>query len=108
MSSAIYSTQSTGVTLSQGRARRLLSASRSLLERRGISDVAGVISGLGFVLARVPLYAVAVLFAGAACIAGVLLYAIRTVVRRMAGGAQEIEVATSPDPQSLAVGGSRG
>ena len=108
MSSAIYSTPSTGVTLSQGRARRLLSAHRSLLERRGISDVAGVISGLTFVLARVPLYAVVVLFAGVTCIAGVLLYVIRTVVRRMAGDAQEVEAATSPVPQSLAVGGHHG
>jgi hypothetical protein len=107
MSNAICSTPSTNATVHHGRARRLRSAGQSLLDRRGISDVAGVISGMTFVLARVPVYAVALLFAAAASIAGLLLYGARALVRRL-GGAHGPEVAATPGPQSLAVGGPHG
>jgi hypothetical protein len=108
MSSASFSTIAPHVNLNDGRAQRLRSAGRSLLEGRGIGGLTAVLSGSAFLLARVPVYALVLLFAGAASLTGVLLYGLTALVRRLTSGTADLELAETPVPQMPAGGSSHG
>jgi hypothetical protein len=108
MNSASVSTIAPQVNLHEGWARRLRIARRTLLARRGTDALAGVVSGSTFLLVRVPAYTLVLLFAAAACLTGVLLYGLRSLVYRLSGGVPQEAVGATPAAQMLAGGGSHG
>jgi|HubBroStandDraft_4_1064222.scaffolds.fasta_scaffold381237_2 hypothetical protein len=108
MNSASFSTIAAHVDLDGGRAKRLRSAGRSLLGRRGIGELTGVLSGSAFLLARVPVYALVLLFAAIASLTGVLLYGLTALVRRVTSGTADLEVAETTIAQMPAGGSTHG
>ncbi len=77
--------------------------SRPVSRERG-SRLRGLLSGLVFLLARVPVYAGVLLFAAAAGIAGLVLFITRAVLIRLSGGSGRSEV----DYGRSVAGGGRG
>jgi hypothetical protein len=81
---------------------------RALRERHGADALRGVLSGSTFLLLRVVGYALLLLFAAAACLTGVLLYGMRSLVYRLSGGATQDAGAAVPASQMLMGSGTHG